>query len=266
MHVLKVLSGPEAGRSVPIASRVVIGREEADLAIDDPELSRSHAAVRTDDGGVVLEDLGSLNGTYVDGVRLDAPVTLTPGTTFRVGASEIAVESAKPQRDGRAASRRRPPLPALLAAVVLAVLAGGLVYWLTRGDSTESHTLRATTIAAVASTPAPRMTILGLVRGRPVGEMSAIIIRDVDGLNTPGGPPVNLRLNILFSQPDGSFRAQVVGTVRVTRNGTEVVRGEAEVSDGTGIYDGISGEFTLAGDNPPRTPTSRFTLQGTLEY
>ena len=79
---------------------MVIGRENADLTIVDGEMSRRHAAVRPAAGGVMVEDLGSMNGTFVDGERISAAITLTKSATIRVGKSEIALElSAPPPAD-----------------------------------------------------------------------------------------------------------------------------------------------------------------------
>jgi hypothetical protein len=257
VHVLNVISGPAAGTSVPLDSEIVIGRD-ADLSIDDPALSRRHAAVRPDGDGVVVEDLDSSNGTYVDGEQISGAVPISPGMTLSLGSSEIAVDVAR--------ARRRPKGRLLATLLLLAAIVAGAAWLLTRDDGAETHRFQGSATAAIASQPAPRMTILALVRGEPIGEMSAIITRDVDAFNEPGGPPAHLRLNILFSQPDGSFRGVVEGTVRVTEQGTEIVRGKADVTEGTGKYEGISGTFTLAGNNPPRTLTSRFTLRGTLEF
>ena len=256
MHVLNVVSGPAAGTSVPVDSEIVIGRD-ADLSIDDPALSRRHAVVRPEDDVVVVEDLNSSNGTFVDGEQISGAVPILPGMTVTLGSSEIEVALAR---------ARRRPKGRLLAALLLLAIVAGVAYLLSGRDSAETHRFEGSATAAIASQPAPRMTILALVRGEPIGEMSAIITRDVDAFNEPGGPPANLRLNILFSQPDGSFRGVVEGTVRVTEQGAEIVRGKADVTEGTGKYEGISGTFTLSGNNPPRTLTSRFTLRGTLEF
>src|SRR5262245_751886 len=55
-------------------------------------MSRRHAAVRPSDGGVVIEDLGSTNGTFVDGRRLAEPLAVTTGVTIAVGSSQIRLE------------------------------------------------------------------------------------------------------------------------------------------------------------------------------
>jgi pSer/pThr/pTyr-binding forkhead associated (FHA) protein len=92
---LQVISGPAAGQEFEIDSELVIGRRDADLAIADDELSRRHAAVRPAEQGVIVEDLGSLNGTFVDGERIQGAVTLTVDATVRVGRSEMRLRLAE---------------------------------------------------------------------------------------------------------------------------------------------------------------------------
>ena len=103
MPTLTVKSGPAAGRSLPIEGDVVIGREAADLTIEDQELSRRHVVIRPAGNGVEIEDLGSTNGTMVNGRRIEAPVTITAGAIVEVGTSRIAIELAQPD-----ATRMRP--------------------------------------------------------------------------------------------------------------------------------------------------------------
>ena len=71
---------------------IVIGREGADLTIRDTELSRRHAVLRPFDGGVEVEDLGSTNGTYVDGQRIRGAVRITGAARLRMGSSEIDLQ------------------------------------------------------------------------------------------------------------------------------------------------------------------------------
>jgi transcriptional regulator with PAS, ATPase and Fis domain len=76
VHRLLVVYAPEAdqvGRTVLLASdRLLIGRFSSaeGLGLDDPEVSRAHAEIVRAEGGFVLRDLGSRNGTFVNGARL----------------------------------------------------------------------------------------------------------------------------------------------------------------------------------------------------
>ncbi len=76
--------------------RFVLGRiDSGDLEIEDKEISREHAALRElPDGRLSIEDLGSRNGTFVNGERIAGPVTLWGAEEIRVGATRIAVEGA----------------------------------------------------------------------------------------------------------------------------------------------------------------------------
>jgi hypothetical protein len=89
---LRVTSGPAAGQSRDVQQEVVIGRESADLTIPDSQVSRRHALVRPVEHGIIVEDLGSLNGTFVNGARIEGPATLSAAGTIRVGLSEIEVD------------------------------------------------------------------------------------------------------------------------------------------------------------------------------
>src|SRR3954451_18184811 len=98
MRNIEVTSGPGVGQTAEIEDDLVIGREDADMVIDDLEISRRHVRVGpAEGGGVVVEDLGSTNGTFVDRQKITGPVTLERSGTIRVGTTEIAVKIAIPQ-------------------------------------------------------------------------------------------------------------------------------------------------------------------------
>ncbi len=72
---------------------ITIGRTApADLAIASPEISRRHCRIECFGDDAILTDLGSTNGTYLDGQRLDRPTRLRSGATFRLGAFPIRYE------------------------------------------------------------------------------------------------------------------------------------------------------------------------------
>lgn len=102
--------GPLAGRRVDVVGELVIGRVDAGLTIDDEEVSRRHAVVRPGDGEIEIEDLGSRNGTYVNGVRIDSVTRLAGGDSVKLGTSVLQVDS------GRVAATVAAAVPAAPAA------------------------------------------------------------------------------------------------------------------------------------------------------
>lgn len=85
---LTIRSGAGAGETVEVTgSHFVVGRDEAcDLRIDDERASRQHATFETlPDGRAALRDLGSTNGTFVDGQQITAPVVLEGNETIQIG-------------------------------------------------------------------------------------------------------------------------------------------------------------------------------------
>ena len=91
-RTLRVTSGPASGQSIEVDREIVVGRDGADLTIDDQEMSRRHVAVRPVEQGVEIEDLGSTNGTLVNGRRISGVELIASSGTLRVGTSEIQVE------------------------------------------------------------------------------------------------------------------------------------------------------------------------------
>ena len=112
MPFLIVRSGPRAGERIELVGELVVGRENADVTVSDDEVSRRHLAVRPHEDGVELEDLGSTNGTFVDGARLSAVVVVSSSARVILGETEleIEVEQPEPEFDPSATRlRERPP-------------------------------------------------------------------------------------------------------------------------------------------------------------
>jgi hypothetical protein len=73
--------------------RVIVGRaRDADFQVDDPNVSRRHAAIFWVDGGIMVEDLDSTNGTLVNGCPV-ASAVLCPGDVVVIGDCRITVET-----------------------------------------------------------------------------------------------------------------------------------------------------------------------------
>ena len=110
MPFLIVRSGPRAGERIELVGELVVGRENADVTVDDEEVSRRHLAVRPHEDGVELEDLGSTNGTFVDGARLSAVVVVSSGARVTLGETQLEIEVDVPELDpGATRLRERPP-------------------------------------------------------------------------------------------------------------------------------------------------------------
>ena len=84
---LVMRTGPTPGKTFPLSkSELVVGRDTtSDISIIDAEISRRHAKFTWQDDSYVLEDLGSTNGTFVDGQRLMGPHPLKPGELILFG-------------------------------------------------------------------------------------------------------------------------------------------------------------------------------------
>ena len=94
MARLVVRSGPEAGRACEVSGVAVVGRDPTcDLVLTDPRVSRRHAHIRATDAGFLLEDLGTTNGTYLNGVRTERSDVL-PGDRIEVGDTVLALSDA----------------------------------------------------------------------------------------------------------------------------------------------------------------------------
>jgi len=89
-------SGPTPGVVFPLeGDQLVIGRDSSNsVAINDAEISRKHSRLSFQGGKYVLEDLGSTNGTFVNGQRLAGPVVLKPGDVVSLGEQIVLMYDA----------------------------------------------------------------------------------------------------------------------------------------------------------------------------
>ncbi|NOU31767.1 MAG: sigma 54-dependent Fis family transcriptional regulator, partial [Polyangiaceae bacterium] len=94
-----VLSGAHRGQARLVGRTLAIGKsDEADLVLTDASVSRTHCELRRTREGILVRDLDSTNGTYVDGVRIHE-VALRPGAIFRVGDVDIHLQPSTPRID-----------------------------------------------------------------------------------------------------------------------------------------------------------------------
>lgn len=109
---LVMRSGPSVGKVYPLEKpELFIGRDLSnDVVINDPEISRRHARLFLQGNGYVLEDLGSTNGSFVNGQRLMGPNLLRPGDTITFGERmSLVYESSDYDQDATMVSPSARP-------------------------------------------------------------------------------------------------------------------------------------------------------------
>ena len=125
---IKGTSGASANRSYELGQRLLIGRaDDCDVRIENEEVSAHHCElVVSDDGSVMLRDLGSGTGTRVNGVAVDT-ASLAGGDEISVANCRFLLQAPglRPERvlTEDAVRKKRNPVPWLLAmAVTLALV------------------------------------------------------------------------------------------------------------------------------------------------
>jgi hypothetical protein len=101
-ELLRALAGPPTGpvftlrvrrRRILLDDTTLVGRDEqCDIVIGDPSVSRRHARLLVDGSGVVVEDLQSKNGTFVDGVRISGASAASAGSEVMFGGVTCRLE------------------------------------------------------------------------------------------------------------------------------------------------------------------------------
>ncbi len=109
-------SGPTPGATFSLeGDQLIIGRDTAsNIAINDAEVSRKHARMTFQGGKYVIEDLGSTNGTFVNGQRLASPAVLKSGDVVSLGEQIVLMYEAMVSDPGATvmSARKSQPRPA----------------------------------------------------------------------------------------------------------------------------------------------------------
>lgn len=123
---LVIRQGPQAGMSFPLlGNQVIIGREESiDITLQDPEASRRHARISWQMGQFVIEDMGSTNGTFINGVQITTPQTLNPGDSVGIGQTALVFQVEGAQMG--APQYQPPPQQAASPAAPSPVVSSGV--------------------------------------------------------------------------------------------------------------------------------------------
>lgn len=128
--ILELVEGKDAGRTFPVGGDAVAGRDPSQqIPLADDQASRQHARFSVAGGTATIEDLGSRNGTYVNGQVLQGSRQLVPGDRIRMGltvlelrtqeqvAAQASVVGPTPQITAIGADVLRPAAEADLAPV-----------------------------------------------------------------------------------------------------------------------------------------------------
>jgi hypothetical protein len=177
-YVLEIVEGPEAGRMIPLTGPVELGRDAgAGIALQqDDLLSRRHVRITPEDDGVRIEDLGSRNGTFVDGDQIHSPAHLAVDGQLLVGVTVLELRSAATAASGATALRPIPaefttlrPLPAVAPdATTIRQVAPGLAIPESEPDYVPASAL-GTGPAAADLFSLLDVHTKGKARGAPIG-------------------------------------------------------------------------------------------------
>jgi pSer/pThr/pTyr-binding forkhead associated (FHA) protein len=160
---LEIVEGTGAGELVAVTGPVTIGRSrDADLVLADELVSRRHAVVTPTATGAVVEDLGSRNGTFVNGQDVHGPVRLESGDQLQLGITLVELRSATQIAERPSAVHPVPP-PLAVPARTPDYLAGADAD--DRAPPAEGDNSAAAAGPAPALHPAPADG-LGPVRGQ----------------------------------------------------------------------------------------------------
>ncbi len=113
LPTLFVVQGPDKGHTYkPSQYPAVLGRKSEQVPLTDNSISRRHAILRSENGGWIIEDDQSSNGTYVNGNRIDQPTTIKHGDRIRLGSTlmvfgEDNVRHRRSTRKHRGTKQRR---------------------------------------------------------------------------------------------------------------------------------------------------------------
>jgi pSer/pThr/pTyr-binding forkhead associated (FHA) protein len=107
---LEVVEGAGAGRLVGLGAGAIVGRgKDADLVLADDLVSRRHARVTPSGSGAVVEDLGSRNGTFLNGEGIHGPTRLKAGDQLQLGVTLVELRSASQIAERPSAVHPVPP-------------------------------------------------------------------------------------------------------------------------------------------------------------
>jgi hypothetical protein len=83
--IIRRMQGQRPGLEYDLPQRTTLGRGDVEISFEDPFASSRHARIELQSGVAILEDLGSTNGTYINGEQLEGPWSLRSGDQIAIG-------------------------------------------------------------------------------------------------------------------------------------------------------------------------------------
>ncbi len=244
---LEVLQGEAAGANIAVAGELLIGRAaEGDGCLGgDPEISRRHAVLRRgEDGALSIEDLGSRNGTFVNGVRVAEATPLGSGDRVELGRTVLAVREV-----GAGPDIAVPGRPAATSAPEA-----------TSFPAPSEQIGSPTSIRAVPTSPREAARPADLIydgRRVPVPPQGLAIGRTDDN-DLAIATPLTSRRHARVGIREGRHFVADLGSANGTLLNGERLRGEARwLNSGDTLRIGgeslrfVAGEATAFGESPP---------------
>ncbi len=273
--IITVIAGPARGQRMQLDGTLSIGREGADLTVADDQLSRRHVELRLAPGGlgVVVEDLGSTNGTFVDGRRTSGAVTVQDGAMIEIGGTTLEVAQARAASGGGSpgspATKREEILIRAGILLVGAIISLLMIVAQTSAESSRSpHHISGTMHTAIIVSDAPIFLFVGDFIGGPTTTGGATI--DQVYLVPPGVVPLSTVTAVTASAAtrfaDATLFIAITAEATPMKNGSVHVIGHGVFTGGTGRYKDASGGFAFAGGRPPGSTHATFTIDGTVDY
>ncbi len=171
MPALLLLSGPSAGLRFNVETEVTLGRSPAcEIPLEDSKVSRRHAKVVVEDGQARITDLGSRNGTVVNGERIEGEAILLPGDRVQVGDSVVLFE---PPAKASLADREAADMQSIPVAEVLPAV----------GADAALYSAGVALLSATSESMVLRRAAEELVRGANA-DLGAALLGGVEGLLT----------------------------------------------------------------------------------
>jgi pSer/pThr/pTyr-binding forkhead associated (FHA) protein len=234
--------GPLAGSSFALdKAELILGRDPAaDILIGNPDVSRRHARLVRKDEGYQLEDLGSSNGTFVNGTQISSPVLLKNGDEVRLGpgAMFIYLQPRVEQATTTSAPVDQPP---------------------TRAGQPQAESETRAGVPPGQRPPAPRLTLVirgGEPRIYPLTQKEITFGRVTENAIVVESPDISRR-HARLVQAEGGYRLEDLGSSNGTFVNGERISAPRLLRSGDQVRLGQSVEFLYEIPVPAGAPAER---------